>query len=212
MHSKKSNITIALMLVVMAAALSSSGYATVLDPTKEDTALTSRGYFSIIMARISTFDSIQDVTLPILRSCRTIAKPLKAILLESEETAIIHGVEVTYCKNGFLPFYTNFWCTGVRLTIEIFADILYSRRDCKKHRCSTIDENHLIRMAKFRENTQRFLIRSQELFENEALLRQRSAVQWAEIALDGSILFLESLYDDEPCLTRPENVGSVKID
>jgi hypothetical protein len=212
MHSKKSNITIALMLVVMAAALSSSGYATALDPTKEDTAPTSRGYFSIIMARLSTFDSIQDVTLPILRSCRTIAKPLKAILLESEETAIIHGTEVTYRKTGFLPFYTNFWCTGVRLTIEIFADILCGRRDCKKYRCSSSDKNHQARIKKFRENTGRFLTASQELFENQVLLRQRSMFQWTEIALDGSILFLESLYDDEPCLTRAENVGSVKID
>ena len=67
-------------------------------------------------------------------------------------------------------------------------------------------------MEKFRENTGRFLIRSQELFENEVLLRQRSMFQWTEITLDGSILFLESLYDDEPCLTRHENVGSVKID
>ena len=170
------------------------------------------GYFNIIVAKLSVVDPIQDAVLPILRSCRTLAKPLKAILLESEETAIIHGVEVTYSKTGFLPFYTKFWCTGVRLTIEVLAEILFGRRDCKKHRCSNSDENHLIRMAKFRENTGRFLIRSQELFENEVLLRQRSMIQWTEIALDGSILFLESLYQDEPCLTRHENVGSVKID
>jgi hypothetical protein len=194
MHSKKSNITIALMLVVIAAALSSFGYATVLDPTKEDAAPTSRGYFSIIMTRLSAFDPIQEATLPILRSCRTLAKPLKAILLESDETAIIHGAEVTYRKAGFLPFYTHFYCTGARLTIEILADILYSHRDCKKHRCNALDEHHLIRMAKFRENTGRFLTRSQELFENEVMLRQRSMIQWTEMALDGSIIFLESLY------------------
>ncbi len=196
MHLKKSKVRTSLMMVMIAAILGSAGYATTLDPTKEDAAPTSPNHFSAIMTKLSTFDPIQGAALSILRSCRTIAKPLKAILLESEETAIIHGAEVTYRKAGFLPFYTNFWCTGVRLTIEIFANILFGRRDCKKHRCSAIDENHLIRMTKFRENTRRFLTRSQELFENEVLLRQRSAIQWTEIALDGSILFLESLYEE----------------
>ena len=205
---KLKSLIIAGFLITLAAA---KGFATE-DLSVEEAPSAASNYLNIIVAKLSVVDPIQDAVLPILRSCRSLAKPLKAILLESEETAIINGVLMPYRKAGFLPFYTNFWCTGVRLTIEIFANILFGRRDCKKHRCSTIDENHLIRMVKFRENTGRFLIRSQELFENEALLRQRSAVQWTEIALDGSILFLESLYQDEPCLTRPENVGSVKID
>lgn len=211
MKFKNSNLIAFLMRMLAATVLSAEGHSMEENPIEDKAPLTP-GHFSFIMTQPSTFDPIQEAVLPILRSCRTLAKPLKAILLESEETAIIHGAEVTYRKAGFLPFYTSFWCTGVRLTIEVLADILYSRRDCKKYCCSLQDENHLIRMAKFRENTKRFLTRSQELFENEALLRQRSVVQWTEMALDGSILFLESLYEDEPCLDIHKNVPSLKLD
>jgi hypothetical protein len=187
---KLKSLVIAGFLIILAAA---KGFAAADFPIEEAPA---PSYFNIIVAKLSVVDPIQDAVLPILRSCRTLAKPLKAILLESEETAIIHGIEVTYRVAGFLPFYTHFYCTGARLTIEILADILYSHRDCKKHRCNALDEHHLIRMAKFRENTGRFLTRSQELFENEVMLRQRSIIQWTEMVLDGSIIFLESLYEE----------------
>lgn len=163
----------------------------------EDPADTSTlSYFQIIMKKLSAFDPIQDAALPTLKTCRKVVIPLKAILLESEETTIINSIEVHHRRMGFLPFYTKFWCTGIRLSIEILADVLYSRRDCQKHHCNTFDENHLIRTVRFRDNTSRLLKRSQELFENEVLLRQKSFAQWTEFALDGSIMFLESLYEE----------------
>ena len=80
---KLKGLIIAGFLITLAAA---TGFAAADFPIEE---VPTPGYFNIIVAKLSIVDPIQDAVLPILRSCRTLAKPLKAILLESEETAII---------------------------------------------------------------------------------------------------------------------------
>lgn len=160
----------------------------------------------------STFDPIQQLGLPVFKACKNMVIPLKIILLESTEIKIINGMEMQCTKAGFLPFYTNFWCTGIRLSIEILMEILYARRDYQKYHCSVERENHQARMRKFSANTHLFLKKAQECIEDELLLRQKSTFKWIEIALDGSILFLESLYENEPCSNSFNNVLSSKLE
>lgn len=154
-------------------------------------------YFENFIAELSTLDPIKRATLPTLRMCRGIYVPLKIIFFESPEAAAAIGANAQGKNKAFLPFYTNFWCTGVHLSIAVLAEILYIRRDCQKHNCSIDDENHRRRVACFMKNTHFFLQNSQEFIESEINRRRNLIAKYAEIVLDGAILFLESLYDNE---------------
>ncbi len=166
------------------------------------------------ITQLSTFDPIQKVVLPILRVCKDIEKPIKTILLDSTETKDINGIKMQYTRVGFLPFHTNFWCTGVRLSIEILAEVLYCRRDYQKYKCSLDDENHRLRVAFFMKKTHFFLQSSQDFIESEINRRRNLIAKYIEIGLDGAILFFESLYDNEndPCFNTFKHVSLLKPD
>lgn len=139
------------------------------------------------------YDLIQEVALPTLHLCKHGIKALSSILFDSIERRMIGEHEIQCVRVGFLPFYTNFWCTGVRISIEILAESIYSRRDCQRYKCETFDENHKERVRKFMEKTHFLLKGQQESLESKIILGHKLTIQWTEMAIEGSILFLENL-------------------
>lgn len=138
------------------------------------------------------YDPIQSAILPALHICKQMMQPINMVLFDSLETKIINGVELQCVRVGFLPFYTNFWCTSVRISIEAFAQILYVARDRYKYNCSIDDANHQERVKKLSDCTHILLKRAQYFIEGEITRRQKLTAQWIEFALDGAIFFLES--------------------
>lgn len=144
----------------------------------------------------AVFDPLKHLILPTLYACKQMTYPLNVILFDSLSTKIINGVEIQFIQKGFLPFYTNFWCTGARFSLEFFANILYAGRDCQIYGCSLDDTRHRERVQKLMVRTQFFLEKSQRFIESEVIRRQKLAMEWIEIVLDGSILFLESVCNE----------------
>jgi len=148
-------------------------------------------------AQIQSIDPIKDVILPVLKTCKYLETPIKTILIGPTETRMFSEMDNQHTAIGFLPFYTNCWCAGIRVSTEIGLDLLYAHRDRQKYHCASNDENHQIRVKKFSDCKHLFLKKAQECIEAEILMRQKAMIKWIEIGLDSSILFFESLYEDE---------------
>jgi len=142
---------------------------------------------------LANYDLIQEVALPALYLCKNGVRSLSAILFDSIESKMIGRQEIRCVRVGFLTFYTNFWCTGVRLSLEILVEIIYGKRDCQRFKCDFQDENHKQRVRTFMEKTHFLLKNQQESMESKIILGHKLTMQWIEMAIEGSILFLEAL-------------------
>lgn len=145
---------------------------------------------------LNAYDPISHTILPTLHFCKQSMQPINRILFDSVETKIINNTEVQTVMHGFLPFYTNFCCTGVRVSIEILAHTLYKVRDCRRYNCLESDRFHQERVKKLSDRTHLFLIKAQDFIETEITRRQKLTTQWIEFSLDGAILFLESVCNE----------------